>query len=219
MPTYMLTLVFNPSDLQTIYAAGEQVVIARRFSDSESNVAWLCFKPFETNVVGWEDQYGLYASQTSGMVTMSAKTGDDIPSGTYYNMTSSGFEGPFSGDGAPPPDSYRAFNQMTDYPVFGFGVIQAASVNGAKVEAGPATAVEVPMSQFATFTPVETLYVWLQSNVAAGDKVAVPPPGRNLAAAQVGSVSSPSTEIRFGGGVVSLAYRYDAKTATFLPAS
>lgn len=215
MPTYSLNLLFDPADLQTIYAAGEQVVVARAFSDSDSNVAWVVFAPLVSNQVSWQDSYGLYASRSSGSITMSATTDVGIPSGTYYNLTPQGtFDGPFKGAEAPPAGSYRAFNQMTSYPYFNSGLIQAATVNGTAVAAGPTTTVVVPASQFGTFTPQSTVYVWLQSHIAAGAAVQVPPPAMTA----VGSVSSPSTMIQFPSGTTSLTYRYDAKTASFLPA-
>jgi hypothetical protein len=212
MPTYTLTLVFDTTDLQTIYAAGEQVVVAPALGDSASNVAWVTFSPFQNNQIAWQESHGLYAAQSSGMVKMQSTTGDDIPAGTYYNLTSAGvFEGPFTGAGAPPAGSYRAFNQMPSPAYLAFGLIQAAVVNGTQIPAAPVNSANVPASQFGTFTPSSAVYVWLQSNVAAGDIVQVPPP-----AGAFRTASSSSTLIQFPGGVTDLAYKYDAKTGGFV---
>jgi hypothetical protein len=212
MPNYTLTLLFDPTDLQTLYAAGEQVVVAPVLGDSESNVAWVTFSPFQNNQVAWQEGHGLYAAQSSGTAKMQSTTGDDIPPGTYYNLTSAGvFEGPFTGASAPPAGSYRAFNQMLSPAYLAFGLIQAATVNGKQVTAAPVNSANVPANQFGTFTPLNAVYVWLQSNVAPGDIVQVPPP-----AGAFRTASSGSTLIQFQGGVTDLVYKYDAKTGGFV---
>lgn len=219
MPTYTLQLVIDSTDLSTILQAGENIVLAKAFSDSPSNVAWLSFAPFVNNSVSWQDQYGMYGAVTmsSGQINPQSTTSMGIASGMYYNFgpTTPVFTGPFPGQDAPGPGSFRVFNLLppASYPSFVFGLTQSATVNGAAAVACPATAQVVPANQFATFTPLETVYVWLQSGVAAGAVIAVPPlSGLSLQA------TSRATKVQFAGAS-SLTYVYSSASGAFVPAA
>jgi len=223
MSTYTLQLMINSTDLSTLLEAGENIILARAFSDSASNVAWVSFKPFGNNSISWEDQYGMYGAVTmsSGQINPQSTTLIDVASGMYYNFgpATPVFTGPYSGPSAPGPGSFRVFNLLppTAYPSFVFGLTQNATVNGAAAAASPTTAQVVPANQFATFTPLETVYVWLQSGVAAGAVVTVPPLV-GLTAGLTLQATSRATKIQFTGAS-SLTYVYSSTAGAFVPSA
>lgn len=216
MGAYTLQLRFSSQDLKTIAQAGESVVVAKAFSDSATNVAWVVFTPFENNFVSWDEAYAFFASpaQSSGTVQILSASQGTALSGRYYTFDGTGFEGPYPGETAPPAGSFRVINQVPSqqYPALGFGLLQSATVNG---EGFPSLATNqeiVPAAQYATFTPLETVYVWLQSGVRTGAIVTLPPAAPRPAQAVAGF----ATEIQFAGPST-LTYSYDASTGTFFP--
>ena len=64
MPTYQLTTAFAQQDLSRLYAAGANVVVAKPNAGGRPNVAWIVFRPLISNVMAWEDKYGIYASSS-----------------------------------------------------------------------------------------------------------------------------------------------------------
>lgn len=215
--TYTLTLTISAQDLATIYQTGENIVLAKAFSDSTSNMAWLSFRPFEANQVSWTEECGLYASRQENAVQIEVATKIDIPSGEYFNYVNDNFEGPFKGEGAPPAGSYRVFNQDAGMSV-DFGMFQQASFNGQENAGSPTISVNIPNQQLATFTPRAAVYVWLQSGVTSGSPVQVPPPANGAGDAHKlpQSVSSRSTLVEFGTST-RLTYRYDSSVGVFVP--
>ncbi|HYG64979.1 MAG TPA: hypothetical protein VEL74_20520 [Thermoanaerobaculia bacterium] len=218
MPSYTLQLMISAQDLTTLRQAGESIVIARAFSGSSPNVAWVSFAPFSSNTVTWDDAYGLFASpaQSSGTIQILSQTSGTAASGMYYNFADASFSGPFSGASAPGAGSFRVFNQMpsSQYTALGFGMLQSATVNGSALPARPANLDIVPAMQFSTFTPLNTVYVWLQSGVSSGDIVTLPPLSMGAALA----VSSRATKVQFSG-TSSLSYVYESSVGAFVPAN
>ncbi len=218
MPAYNLRLLIDAADLPTIQSVGLSVVLARAFSDASSNVAWASFAPFEQNTVSWDNVYGLYAaaSVSSSRIQPQSTTALGIPSGMYYNFGGS-FAGPFAGDFAPAVGSYRVVNKIpsAQSPTFVFGLAQSVTSNGILATSNPATMATVPANFFATFTPLDTVYVWLQTNAAPGNVVQVPPP---LAQGFAPGVSGGSTTVQFNTPST-LTYRYSATVGGFLPSA
>src|ERR1700728_1871407 len=67
MPTssptaYTLNTSFDQSDLKLLYSTGSNVVVAKPTAGAEPNIAWVVFRPFESNVMSWVEEYGIYAS-------------------------------------------------------------------------------------------------------------------------------------------------------------
>lgn len=216
MAAYTLQLLISPTDLSTILQAGENIVLAKAFSDSPSNVAWVSCAPFQTNTISWDNSYGMYAvvSMASGKIQPQSTTSIGIASGMYYNFGPTPvFTGPFSGENAPPPGSFRVFNLMppSNNPSFVFGLIQNVTANGVALNSSPTTAQVVPANQLATFTPLDTIYVWLQSGVAAGAVLSIPP-----LAGDSFAVSSRATKVDFTSAST-LSYVYSSTTGAFVP--
>jgi hypothetical protein len=102
----------------------------------------------------------------------------------------------------------------TQYPALGFGLLQSATVNGAALSSLPSNLDIVPAMQFSTFTPLDTVYVWLQSGVRSGDIIALPPPAPMFSLA----ASSFSTKVQFAGPST-LTYQYDSSVGAFVSSS
>lgn len=219
MTVYTLNLNFNQSDLDAI--SGEKVVIARAFSDSESNVTWVCFQPLLNNQINWDDNYGLYlaVAQSSGSLQMNGSLPVGIISGASYRLDPSGiFSGPFTGQGTPAAGSYRVVNEMpsTDHPFLFFGLTQGVNVNNAEIAPGPANVARIPANQFGTFTPLDAVYVWVQSNVSPGEIIELPPAADGFKGPVFGTVSSFSTLIQLSTPST-VVYKYSARVGGFVP--
>jgi hypothetical protein len=210
VPKYTLNTSFTQETLRVMRATGANVVVAKS-SDAPTppNVAWVVFHPFENNQLEWEEEYGIYASNTDlvngALITKMSQSEFPAQDGKIYEFTPNGFFGPPSPGGV--PGSFTSINAYKD-PYTGkayltFGLFQDADINGARAKALPVSAAVVPYAQKVTMTPCTTIYLWLQSQVQSGSVLT--------------TVSSPMTKVRFDGSITELSLAYDAETGKFIP--
>src|ERR1700681_4464274 len=176
---YTLTTTFTPSDLAVLYATGTNIVVAKPSSGGNSvpNVAWIVFRPFPSNTMTWEEEYGIYCStvaiQNGAVLSQMAQSEFPASLGKIYPMTASGFFG--SGQGAGALDSYTATNQYNNLPpgpgYLTFGLFQSAVVNGTTLTGNAVSAAPVIYQSQAVMTPYTTVYIWTQSQVASNTVV------------------------------------------------
>lgn len=205
MSTFNLNVAFTNAQLETLYATGTNVIVAKPTDGGEANVAWQVFKPLQTNTLGWEEQYGIYAS-TSRVVngaTLSQLSSVPIPAAMnkLYTLEPSGaISGPATGGRS------NAFALNNKYEVQDFmtvGLYQNATVNGTDIIGNATSAAPVLLQSTAYMTPFTTVYIWLQSQVKSNSVVT--------------DVTSPMTELKFGGGVNDISVAYDSASGMFLP--
>ncbi|HEX6292032.1 MAG TPA: hypothetical protein VFZ66_22790 [Herpetosiphonaceae bacterium] len=209
MPTYTLELLIDEDDLRIIKGAQQNIVLAKPTGDNASpNVAWQSFDPFQENSVTWSEEYGLYASNTKIVNGARIAKMSGVKSATdkaYYSFRSDAtFYGPNQDGDAPGIGQYRIFNEMpsSQYPALTFGLMQSATINGRLSDSRPLNAQYVPASQQVTFTPLTTVYVWLQSTLTSGTVIT--------------EVASKHTEVIFGGSVTTITLRYDSSRGMFV---
>lgn len=208
MPTYQLTTAFAQQDLSRLYAAGANVVVAKPNAGGRPNVAWIVFRPLISNVMAWEDKYGIYASSSQIMngqrLVQMAKTEYPAVEGKIYSLTSAGFFGPPSTGGS--PGAYSAVNEYNNLPkgYLTFGLFQDAQVDGVATRGNAVSATPVIFNSAASVTPFTTVYLWIQSQVMSNTVIS--------------NVTSPITEVRFGGAITEVSLMYDPTTGTFVPA-
>jgi hypothetical protein len=169
MTDFALTLEIDPDDLTVIRSAQQRLTLAKPVDGAEPNVIWLSIDPFQTTLVTWVDEYGIYASTSEIRegTTLIKMADSPLPAlaGSSYTLTSGGvFTGPFSSGGLP-STVYGAKNDVPydDFPKLTFGLSQSAAVNGNVVKAPPLTAVPVLATQSARLAPSPTTFVWLQA--------------------------------------------------------
>jgi hypothetical protein len=93
----------------------------------------------------------------------------------------------------------------TSYPALTFGLEQKASINGSGIAPSPLNAAEVPAALSVTFTPLTTVYVWLQANYTSGTVIT--------------EVNGNAAIVTFGGTVTKQSLAYNPATGTFVPSS
>jgi len=142
MPKFTLNTSFNPIDLGVLHTTGTNIVVAKPSSGGNApNVAWIVFRPSESNSMTWEEEYGIYASpqsiQNGAVLTQMAATPFPASAGTVYSMLDSGTFGPPVPGGT--PGIFTAVNQYNNVAPGGpgfltFGLFQNASVNGSTMK-------------------------------------------------------------------------------------
>ena len=174
------------------------------------NMTWLVFDPFEYNIAEWEETYGIYISTQqsliNGRVLIKAGQVDPALDAAYYIFDSSAsFKGPFIGPGAPGAGAYRVKNEMpnTKFPALVFGLEQQAEVNGIKEKAAMNYASLIPAFLQDTFTPQNTIIVWLQKDYTS--------------ATYISNINGNATYVHFEGALNKVSLVYDPKTGFFIP--
>ncbi|MGC9217658.1 hypothetical protein, partial [Acidithiobacillus sp.] len=189
---YTLDLAFSPKDLSAIAAADAQLIVAKPADNTnrKPNVAWLAFRPLENNSVSWEEIYGIYASNVAmedgADIAKSSVVNPAVP-GKIYDLQPDGAFGPPANGGT--PDSFMVRNRYANakgYMVV--GLTQDAKVGGEVVAGNAISAANVLLQNTAVMTPFTTVFVWLQSKVRSNSVCT--------------RVTSPMTEVTFGGDVV-----------------
>lgn len=209
MPTFQLNTKFTEADLERFYASGSNVVVAKPTEGGQPNVAWLVYRPLIANTVTWEEKYGIYASnaeiQNGARLTQMSQTEFPAQDGRRYTLQPAGAFGSSEPGGT--AGSYTATNEYDNLPkgLLTFGLFQDAEVNGASMDGNAVSAAPVPYRSTAVMTPYTTVYLWIQSQVQSNTVVTV--------------VTSPMTQVTFGGSVAEISLAYDATTGTFVPTS
>lgn len=211
MASYELDLQIDSSSLKTLKAAGLNITIAKPVGGKDPNVAWLVFDPFEGNIVTWDENYSIYASpspiiQNGATISRLSETSFPAQDAAYYSFTSSAtFSGPFTGTGAPMSGSYAVNNDMpsSQYPSLTFGLQQKASINGTGISESPLNAAVVPAALSVVFTPLTTVYVWLQASFQSGTVIT--------------QINGKASVVPFGNGNTKQSLSYDPATGRFVP--
>lgn len=205
MSTFNLKVAFTNSQLEVLYATGTNVIVAKPTSDGTPNVAWQVFKPLQANQISWEELYGIYAS-TSAIVngaTLSQLSSVPIPAAEnkLYTLEDSGvITGPSSGGY---PNAFTLNNKYSNKDYMTVGLYQDANVNGTDIIGNATSAAPVLLQSTAVMTPFTTVYIWLQSQVRSNSVIT--------------NVTSPMTQLKFGGGVDDISVAYDSESGKFLP--
>jgi hypothetical protein len=120
--------------------------------------------------------------------------------GKTYQFSPSGFFGPPSPAGN--PGSFYTQNEYANSAKYlTFGLFQDAVVNGQQVSGSAVSAARVLIGSTAQMTPYTTLYLWVQSQVQSNSVVTL--------------VTSPKTQVTFGGGVTNISMAYDSSSGLF----
>jgi hypothetical protein len=212
MPTYTLDLSISANDLETIKGAGENIIVAKPVNSAAGtpNVAWLSINPLEGNQIVWTEDYAMYASttqiQSGASVFQTSTTPYPAEDGVCYMFDASGaFPGKTS---APQPvarGSYSTLNDYTALPAMTFGLTQSATTTSGNYHFSPLNAQSVPSLQQVVFTPLTTVWVWLESQITSGVVIT--------------SVFSKVAVVTFGGSVTTQALTYDSAHAQFEPSA
>jgi hypothetical protein len=210
MQTYNLYLSIDETDLKAIYQAGENIMIGKTVNEISGmpSVAWLSFAPYQDNAVTWEEEYGIYASHTEGNIEVSTQAPYPSQTGSCYVLTKDGeFEGPTSCLVPIQAEQFGAVNQFQAYQFMTFGMMQAATVNGVAKNPVPVSAEIIPVNQQAVFSPMQTVWVWLQSSVESAARLSPQE-----------AISAPAI-VTFTPQNVSQALTYNSAQGKFVPAS
>ena len=156
---YQINIKFSPVGLNQLHAAGEWVTIAKQLpNEGGFPIAWLTFRPLQSNQVTWHDNYSIYTTATplvpGAVLSMSSQTGTAQP-GWLYSFQSGVFEGK-AGTG----NAYSALNLAASPYSSVFGLAQTANINGVSVSA-PVNAAQVSANQESSFTPGEAVAIFL----------------------------------------------------------
>ncbi|MBV8299074.1 MAG: hypothetical protein JO083_05980 [Candidatus Eremiobacteraeota bacterium] len=163
---YQLTIDIDPQGVQNIYNSGQTITIVKSVNSSPLQsgnlpVAWIAFQPLETNVVTWEENYSIYATttqlQSGATIQMSSTTSGSVQQGWLYTLAGGIFTGT-TGGGA---TTFNAGNAMSQHP-FSFGLAQQTFINNVATTA-PLNAIPVLYNESVSFTPLETISLFLSS--------------------------------------------------------
>ncbi len=167
---YQLNISIDQAGVQQIYAQGQAITIVKSVVSAPLGtgnlpVAWLNFKPLEENQVTWIENYNIYASTTSltagATIQQTSVTGAPVQTAWTYTFQDGVFTGAAGG-------SASTFNMMNEQGgIYTCGLSQQATINGATVDA-PLNAIPVGNNESATFTPEETVSIFLANSVNNG---------------------------------------------------
>jgi hypothetical protein len=162
---YQINISIDSAGVQAINAAGQFVTFVKSITSSPAEsgnlpVAWLSFSPFMSNSVKWQESYYLYATTTvitsGATIQETSQTPAPAQEGPIYTFK----QGVFTAGTEGSATTYNMLNSQGSGLTF--GLAQVASVNGTNVTA-PLNAVSVLNGENASFTPIETISVFLSS--------------------------------------------------------
>lgn len=202
---FNLKTAFTNEQLQIMYATGTNVVVGKPSDGRSTNVAWQVFKPMQANLLSWKEEYGIYAStadiRNGAVLSQLSNTPIGSEIGKQYILQDYGMiVGPMGGGY---PNAFVLLNQFGSKPYMTAGLYQNATVNGSDRIGNAVSATTVLMQSAAVMSPSTTLHLWLQSQVVSNSVVT--------------TITSPITELKFGGNVTEISVAYDSATGKFVP--
>ena len=211
---YTLIAEISEEDLPAIQKAHECIVLVKNVGIG-APVAWIAQLPGTTTTAfQWGSDYSLFATtvgdQVGTQVTMVTCISAQ-PQCKYPFVMPQGF-GPASTDSSLPPDEFRIDNytppSVSDSLSFGL----AQAINGS--DAQPLNVQFLPPMQSLAQRATDSLRIWLQSDVQAGQIVEIPPSGPQLRGSS--TIRSYSTVVRFSGNAPTQTVRYVSKLGAFV---
>lgn len=174
---FSLTVQISATDLPVILEAAERIVLIKNIGSGKP-VAWIATQPLQQSLITWEGGYSLFASNSptkvGGRIAMSSDTSAN--GGFSYPYSILGFGAGASHSGLT-PQQYRVVNDIpsTTSPGLQFGLAQTITVDGKpSPQVLPLNAEMVPAMQSTIQNATDTVTIWLQSGVVAGQILTVP---------------------------------------------
>jgi hypothetical protein len=167
---YQLNITIDNPGLSAIYAAGQAITIVKSVVSNPTSqgnlpIAWISFQPLAHNTVSWIENYNIYGTTTQlnagATIVQTSVTGVPVQTGWIYTFA----QGQFTGAQGGSTSTFNMNNQQGG--MFNFGLSQQAIVNNVTVMA-PLSAIPVLNNESATFTPEETVSVFLSNSINNG---------------------------------------------------
>lgn len=162
---YQLNFAIDSAGVTQIHNNAQYITLVKNVTSNplatgNLQVAWVSFQPFMNNQVTWVQNYYIYATTTqlqSGVqIIMTSQTVQPAQLGPIYDFSGGVFTTTIQG-------SANTFNVQNDYgQSLTFGLAQQATINGTSVMA-PLNATPIGNAQQGTFTPIETVSIYLSS--------------------------------------------------------
>jgi hypothetical protein len=179
---FTLTLDIDAPSLSDLSSSGAQLAIAKPAGVLPPNVIWLTCELARCITITWDEIYGVYGALVPSHTGALIRILD-----TRYPITDRTVH-PFLSNCcfAPPivsvriPSGHYDVDNRTPFTAT-FGLLQAATIDGANVRSPINAATLVPGSR-ADFVSVTALHVWVGQPVAAGSTTAGLPPNASFVA-------------------------------------
>jgi hypothetical protein len=164
---YELDITIDDDGLDAIHRAGQAITVVKGVAAAGNMpVAWLQFRPMESNSVSWGAAYYGYATQTAlqpgARIMRTSHSNGTLQAGLLYTLNAAGVF-----VGAPSAGNLTLGIANAHGDALGFGLAQAAVVNGVPV-LSPVNAASLLNGERAGFTPDETVSVYLSPYIENG---------------------------------------------------
>jgi len=166
MASYSLKALIDDNLVKQFNQNNQKVVIVKEAPKNSSPVAWVTFSPFEINTVSWEENYGVYASNTimedkakiekSSFSPASEKQGDSFTSGSIS---------PQEADKDLASNTYEVKNAMMEPSQLTFSLAQDVEANDVS-EGSSINAVQIMFNE--PITPHDKVSIFIKSDLDDG---------------------------------------------------
>jgi hypothetical protein len=168
MLSYTLNIAFEKEDVRKINQIGERIILVKQTNpaSNQNQVAWVAFDPFENNTVNWHEIYYVYSStnELKSGATIKKASYEDAGNGSVYNFRNNVFS--LDPNLRVDTDTFGIYNATTND--LSFGLAQNVTVNNSFYSAAPINATTVLAGQYANFTPMTQVSVFLQKYTTDG---------------------------------------------------
>ncbi|MWB94163.1 hypothetical protein GON26_07295 [Flavobacterium sp. GA093] len=206
MANYDLKVGFTTEQLQILHFTESNVVLAKGTRGQNSNVAWQVFRPFQSNQISWDDEYGIYCSNTKlvnhAQIIPFSDTPIGIDTNTLYTLENNGvILGPTTGGQR---NTFALRNNYSNAPYLTTGLFQNAIINGNYRSGNAISAIPVLFQSTALMDPATDIYIWIQSQVQSNSIIT--------------RITSPVTRLSFSSSLFRISVVYDSYTGRFINA-
>lgn len=206
---YNLHLTIEEQDLRIMKMTGMNITLAKPVGRKSPNVRWQVFDPWESNDVSWEEKYGIYASpldtyRSGATIRRLSGLEPPVQDGKTYKFQENNTFIQDEDPEHPDTGTYKILNESDEesYPVLTFGLTQEAIIHGKSSDNKFLNASLVMAHHQVLFTPITTVYVWLQADYTSGTVIT--------------SISSKATKVEYLGTCTTQSLIYDSSIGMFV---
>ena len=212
---YQINITFDEAGLEQIYQTGSSVVLVKSVNTSPASatmpIAWIASRqPLMNNAIAREEGYALYATSGQIMPGMMIEAAVEAPAntGSAYTFDASS---QFAATGSSSVGTIALTNASSEFT--SFGLVQYATVNGMSMS-GPTNVSTLPSYMNATYTPTETVALFIYQ-VARSGQVFSSIPGNALVVTL--SSANPTANVTYNSSTNMFFCNRDRKESSWRP--
>lgn len=167
MVEYKLIINFKEEDLRKIAKTEQKVVLIKRNDSSNNLIVWATFRPWQRNIIMWENKFAVYATNDIQKGEIINKLAEKCAfPGVEYDLEYGYFVKSENIEECEESNAYFIKHTMEGYKKIAVGLAQSIFINGQWFNNNPINACSVFFNNLVSLIPKEEIEIYLAADVS-----------------------------------------------------